>query len=463
MKILLVDDEQSIRKGIETFLQSEKYTVTSCQNGMEAFERCKKEVFDLIISDMMMPELNGLEFLDRLIANKNTSPFIIITAYATVEDAVKAMKLGAEDYLTKPLNLEELKLKIDKIKNKKILVEEIKKLKDRLNKIEFPDLIGESKVMLDLKNRIAKVAADPEITVMIYGESGTGKELVARNIHFKSSRFDKPFLAINCAALSEELMESELFGHVKGAFTNAYKDKEGLFQCADQGTLFLDEVSEMSPRLQAKLLRVLQEKCFQPVGSTEIKKVDVRIIGASNKNLKELVANEKFREDLYYRLNVVEICTPALQERIDDIPLLVNHFLQRENLRTKKRISFSPASIEVLQKYPWKGNVRELENFIMMICVTSEKDFIEPTGLPENIFSQTLITAIKLKSLVQQSDFQSTLNSAIKNFEKEYLLYHLKKNNGNISKTAESISLSRVSLHKKIGQYKLNANNDLEN
>jgi two-component system, NtrC family, response regulator PilR len=460
MRILLVDDEQSIRKGIEIYLISENHLVTSCENGLEAYELCKKEIFDLIISDMMMPKLNGLEFLKILIENKIAIPFILITAYATIEDAVTAMKLGAEDYLTKPLNLEELKLKIDKIINKKILLEENKKLKDRLNKIEFPDLIGESKVMQELKNRIVKLAADPDITVMIYGESGTGKELVARNIHFKSARLDKPFLAVNCAALSEELLESELFGHAKGAFTNAYKDKDGLFQSADEGTLFLDEVSEMSPRLQAKLLRVIQEKCFHPVGSTEIKKVDVRIIGASNKNLKELVTKGKFREDLYYRLNVVEICVPVLRKRTDDIPLLADHFLQRENLRTKKKISFSPASIEVLQNYPWNGNVRELENFIMMICATSEKDFIEPTSLPENIFSETLITSLKLKGLIQQSDFQSALNNVIESFEKEYLSYHIKKNDGNISKTAESIGLSRVSLHKKIGQYNLNTNNN---
>ena len=461
MRILLVDDEQSIRRGIETFLKSENNIVKSYDNAKEAFEICKKEVFDLIISDMMMPELTGLEFLNKLIENKITTPFILITAYATVEDAVKAMKLGAEDYLTKPLNLEELKLKIDKIKNKKILIEENRKLKEKLNKIEFPDIIGESKVMHVLKNRIIKVASDPDITVMIYGDSGTGKELVARNVHFKSTRFDKPFLAINCAALSDELLESELFGHVKGAFTNAYKDKEGLFQSADKGTLFLDEVSEMSPRLQAKLLRVLQEKSFQLVGSTEIIKVDVRIIGASNKNLKELITKEKFREDLYYRLNVVEICVPALSERIEDIPLLINHFLQRENLRTKKGISFSSASMDILQKYPWKGNVRELENFIMMICVTSEKAIIEPTNLPENVVSETLINSMKWKSIWQQSDFQSALNNAIENFEKEYLSYHIKKNDGNISKTAESIGLSRVSLYKKIGQYKLNTNNNI--
>jgi DNA-binding NtrC family response regulator len=458
MRILLVDDEQSIRKGIEAFLISENHNVTCCENGNDALEVCKKDFFDLIISDNMMPELTGLELLNKLIESKITTPFILITAYATVEDAVKAMKLGAEDYLTKPLNLEELKLKIEKVKNKKKLIEENIELKEKLKEIEFPDLIGESKVLTNIKKKIIKVAADPDISVMIYGESGTGKELVARNIHFKSTRSEKPFLAINCAALSDELLESELFGHVKGAFTNAYKDKEGLFQSADTGTLFLDEVSEMSPRLQAKLLRILQEKNFQPVGSTETVSVDIRIIGASNKDLKKLIREEKFREDLYYRLNVIEIRLPALSERSDDIPLLINHFLQRENIRTLKRISLSAASMDILEKYPWKGNVRELENFIKMICVTSEKEIIEPSDLPENIFSEALLTSMKWKNLWQQNDFQIALSSAVENFEREYLTYHIKKNEGNISKTAEAIGLSRVSLHKKIGQYKLNTN-----
>jgi DNA-binding NtrC family response regulator len=409
----------------------------------------------------MMQEMSGLELFINLKNSLIDTPFILITAYASVEDAVTAMKLGAEDYLTKPLNLEELKLKIDKIQSKRNLVEENKRLKDKIREMDFPDLIGESKIMNEIKNKILKVAADPDVSVMIYGESGTGKEIVARSIHFKSKRIDNPFQAINCAALSDELLESELFGNVKGAFTNAYKDKEGLFQSADKGTLFLDEVSEMSPRLQAKLLRVLQEKNFQPVGSSRTISVDVRIIGASNKDLKKLISDNKFREDLFYRLNVIEICLPDLCKRIEDIPILINHFLQKENNRTKKQISFSSETIDILQKYPWKGNVRELENFIKMICVTSGKETVEPTDLPENIFSEAILTSLKWKNLWKQNNFQTALNSAVENFEMEYLEYHLKKNDGNISKTAEAIGLSRVSLHKKIGQYKIDVSGSL--
>ncbi|MCX6151443.1 MAG: sigma-54 dependent transcriptional regulator [Ignavibacteriales bacterium] len=455
MKILLVDDDRSIRKGIETFLISENHVVSCYENGKDALEKCKQEKFDLIVSDMMMPEMTGLDFLINLKNESDETPFILITAYASIEDAVTAMKIGAEDYLTKPLNLLELKLKIDKIKSKRILVEENIELKEKLKKMEFPDLIGNSKTMIDVKNKIIKIAADPDVSVMIYGESGTGKEIVARNIHYKSKRVDKPFMAINCAALSDEILESELFGHVKGSFTNAIKDKIGLFQAADKGTLFLDEVSQMSPRLQAKLLRVLQERNFQQVGSTQTISVDVRIIGASNKDLKKLIEEEKFREDLYYRLNVIEICLPTLSERSDDIPLLINHFLQKENIRMQKQIFFSPESVELLQKYSWKGNVRELENFIRMMFVTTEKQTIEPTDLPESIFSEVLISSLKWKNLWRQNNFQTALNSAIENFEREFLTYHIKNNCGNISKTAEAIGLSRVSLHKKISQYKL--------
>jgi transcriptional regulator with PAS, ATPase and Fis domain len=290
---------------------------------------------------------------------------------------------------------------------------------------------------------------------MIYGESGTGKELVAQNIHYMSNRRNKPFVAINCASLSDELLESELFGHVKGAFTNALKDKPGLFLIANNGSLFLDEVSEMSPRLQAKLLRVLQEKHFQPVGSVDIINIDVRILGASNQNLKMLIEENKFREDLYYRLNVVEINLPKLEDRKEDIPLLINHFIEKEFERTKKRIILSPEVMEILINHNWRGNIRELENFIKMLAVISEHKLIQITDLPESFFVNMIANSMKRKELWEKYDFQCALNSAVENFEKEFLRYHIEKNNGNISKTAEAIGLSRVSLYKKINQYNL--------
>jgi len=457
MKILLVDDDDTIRNGIQTFLINEKHSVKSFNSAVQALDIAVKENFGLIITDIMMPVMTGLQFLKELKKNSIETPVILVTAYASVEDAVKAMKIGAEDYLTKPLNLEELRLKIDKIKSKSDLIEENKFLKDRINKLEFQDIIGDSKIITELKNKLSKIAADPDISVMIYGESGTGKELVARNIHYKSNRRDKPFIAVNCAALSEELLESELFGHVKGAFTNAIKDKPGLFFIANHGSLFLDEVSEMSPRLQAKLLRVLQEKQFQPVGSIETVEVDVRILGASNKDLKKLITENKFREDLYYRLNVIDIYLPRLVDRKEDIPLLVKHFIEKEFERTKKRVALSSEVMEIIVNHPWKGNIRELENFIKMIVVTTENEAVQLIDLPETFFANAIISVMSWKSLWEKYDFQSALNSATENFEKEFLKYHIEKNNGNISRTAEAIKLSRVSLYKKINQYKLHS------
>lgn len=455
MRILLVDDDDIIRNGIQTFLTNDRHYVKSINNALNALEFTGKESFDLIITDIMMPVMNGIEFLKELRKNSVLTPVILITAYASVEDAVKAMKIGAEDYLTKPLNLEELRLKIDKIKNKCDLIEENKFLKDKINKLEFREIIGESKLINEVKNKILKVAADPDVSVMIYGESGTGKELVAQNIHYMSNRRHKPFIAINCASLSEELLESELFGHVKGAFTNALKDKPGLFLIANNGSLFLDEVSEMSPRLQAKLLRVLQEKKFQPVGSVETINIDVRILGASNQNLMRLIEENKFREDLYYRLNVVEISLPKLEDRMEDIPLLINHFIEKEFERTKKRITLDPEVTEILINHSWRGNIRELENFIKMLAVITENKMVQITDLPESFFVNKISNSIKQKKLWEKYGFQNALNSAVENFEKEFLRYHLEKNNGNISKTAEVIGLSRVSLYKKINQYNL--------
>ncbi len=455
MRILLVDDDDIIRNGIQTFLMNNRYYVKSINNASKALEFTGNESFDLIITDIMMPVMNGIEFLKELRKNSILTPVILITAYASVEDAVKAMKIGAEDYLTKPLNLEELRLKIDKIKNKCDLIEENKFLKDKINKLEFREIIGESKLINEVKNKILKVAADPDVSVMIYGESGTGKELVAQNIHYMSNRRNKPFIAINCASLNEELLESELFGHVKGAFTNALKDKPGLFLIANNGSLFLDEVSEMSPRLQAKLLRVLQEKQFQPVGSVDIINIDVRILGASNQNLKKLIEENKFREDLFYRLNVVEISLPKLEERKEDIPLLINHFIEKEFERTKKRITLAPEVTEILINHSWRGNIRELENFIKMLAVITENKMIQITDLPESFFVNIIANSGKQKELWEKYDFQNALNSAVENFEKEFLKYHIEKNNGNISKTAEAIGLSRVSLYKKINQYNL--------
>ena len=450
MKILVAEDEDANRRGIEVFLKTQGHEAVGARNGKEALAFCQQNDFDLIISDVMMPQLDGLGFLQKLKELSYDIPVIMITAFASIENAVQAMKIGAEDYLSKPLNLEELKIKINKIQNKIDLFKENKKLKEKLSQLEFPDMIGVSKAIKDIQKRIVRVAADPVVAVVIYGESGTGKELVARTIHNRSERSQKPFIAINCAAFQDALLESELFGHKRGAFTGAYHDKKGIFQVADQGTLFLDEISEMSSHMQAKLLRVLQEHTFQPVGSTDTIRVDIRVVGASNKDLHAMVEKELFREDLFYRLNVVEINLPPLRERQEDIALLISHFLEQSNARREKTIKISSNVFKLLQNYIWPGNIRELENLIQMLVVTCEDYEVSKSDLPERITNNIGSFTEKWNNGWKQHEYKFALSQVTQEFEQEYLTYHLNKNLGNISRTADSIGLSRVALHKKI-------------
>ncbi len=453
MKILLADDDATIRNGIEVFLKSLNHTVFSVSDGKEALEISEKEDFDLIISDVQMPEVNGLELLNVLRGKGNNTPVIIITAFAAIEDAVKAMKMGANDYLTKPLNLEELRLKIGKIGDELKLKRENAELKERLRRIDFPELVGESAAIAEVKKLIAKVSQRDDVPVMIYGASGTGKELAAKGIHNASERNGKPFVAVNCAAMPDELLESELFGYVKGAFTGAVKEREGLFKTADGGTLFLDEVGEMSPRLQAKLLRVLQDFKIQPLGTSNSFSVNVRIIGASNVRLRDLVSQNKFREDLFYRLNVAEITLPPLGDRKEDIPLLLDHFISSPKI--KKKIRFTKEALDVLVNYNWRGNVRELENFVKSISVFAEKNTIDKNDLPEHILNGSYALKHEWNYLFANNNFQEAQKIILEDFEKKFLEFHLRMHNGNITRTAEAIGLSRVSLHKKINDYGL--------
>ena len=455
MKILIADDDRAIRKGIEVFLRNKGFEIESVENGTLAFQKQKEIQPDLILSDVMMPGMTGLELLAKLHENHIKTPVIIMTAFASVQNAVQAMKEGAEDYLTKPLNLEELSVKINKIRNKISLMKENLSLKSRLQKFEFPEIIGFSKKMKNVFQAINRISEDPDIPVMIYGDSGTGKELVARIIHGRSQRGNKPFMAVNCAAIPDDLMESEFFGHKKGAFTGAVLDKQGFFKVADKGTLFLDEVSEMSPRLQAKLLRVLQDNKFQPVGMTEEIQVDVRVLGASNQNLKDLVEKGNFREDLFYRLNVMEVNLPPLCERITDIPILAQHFIQkysRENCEVKK---LTNEVLSVFQEYGWPGNVRELENLVRMLLVSSPNDLIDLEYIPEKMLLEKSQSVAEEKPDFQEEDYKNALGKVVSHFEREFFLWHLEEEKGNISKTAEKIGLSRVALHKKIKQYNL--------
>jgi len=453
MKILLADDDENLRKGLINFLQREGFEIVPVPNGKLALEAATQNRFDLIISDVQMPEMSGLELLENLRKKNIQTPIIIITAFATVENAVKAMQIGADDYVTKPLNLLELKIRIDKIRKSLDMRDENKKLKEKLRSIQYPEIVGVSKAIYEVRAMIHKVAADKDVSVMIYGASGTGKEVVAKNVHLNSIRRDNPFVAINCAALPDELLESELFGYEKGAFTGAVNTKVGLFQTADGGTLFLDEVGEMSQRLQAKLLRVLEDYTIQPLGSTKQNKIDVRVIGASNKKLIDLVKANSFREDLYYRLHVVEINLPLLKERREDIPLLINHFLQDEG--GSKLITFSAKAVSLLQHYSWPGNVRELQNMVRMLQVIYPAQEITDEIIPDVIIRDVDTMQHDWGELFDNNDFQSAQKQAIEIFERKFLEFHLRKNDGNITKTAENINLSRVSLYKKIKQYDL--------
>lgn len=455
MHILLAEDDDANRRGIEAFLKIHKHTVKSVVNGVDALACVQQDHFNLLISDVMMPEMSGLQLLQKLNELSISLPMIVITAYATIEDAVKAMKFGAEDYLSKPLNLEELLIKINRLQKKLDLVSENQELKSRLDQYEFPDMIGGSKAMESIKQKIVRVAADPDISVMIYGESGTGKELVARNIHRRSPRAKRPFVAINCAALPDELLESELFGHKRGAFTNAVQDKKGILLTADKGTLFLDELSEMSQRMQAKLLRVLQEHTFQPLGSTQTVAVDIRIVGASNQNLYNLVQDGKFREDLYYRLNVVEINLPPLRERGEDIPILIQHFLEKFQKGKNYDLKIANSAYKILQNYAWPGNIRELENLVKMLTVTCDAPQITAAHLPERILNTGRPKENEWQPDFMKQNFKIALQAITEKFEREYLKHHLSEHNGNISKTAAAIGLSRVALHQKIKQYEL--------
>jgi len=457
MKIMLAEDETSTRRGIAAFLQSEGHQVQEAPDGKAAWAHCQGQAFDLVVTDVRMPEMGGLELLARLRESARPVPVIVITAFATVEEAVRAVREGAEDYLTKPLNLDELSVKIRRLEWKLSMLQENRQLKDRLNRLEFPEMIGVSKSMRDIQRAIQRVAGDPDIGVMIYGESGTGKELVARTIHGRSQRAARPFVDINCAAFSDELLESELFGYRKGAFTGAFRDKEGIFQAAHSGSLFLDEVSEMSPRMQSKLLRVLQERVIQPVGGTTRVPVDVRIIGASNQDLLKMVGEGKFREDLYYRLNVVEIHLPPLRERRDDVPLLVQHFHARFASGRPTPLRFAPEAHDLLVRYDWPGNVRELENLVRMLLVTHEGEVVTGDSLPEKFRGPAAPGPGSWESFCEIRDFKTALASLQARFEVEFLTRHLRANGGNISRTAASIGLSRVALHQKINQHGLAA------
>jgi len=432
-----------VRSSLVDWLREDGYHAEAAEDGFEALEKLKEKPWDIALVDLKMPKMDGLELMERMKKLKPDIQVIIITAYATVHTAVQAMKMGAYDYLVKPFNPEEISLLINRLIESQELVKEISYLRKELAKqYQFHDLISKSPKMQKIFE-FARTVAKSNSNILILGESGTGKELLARAIHNESLRAAGPFVAVSCVALPETLLESELFGHEKGAFTDAVTQKKGKFELAHGGTLFLDEIGDISPKLQLNLLRVLQEKEFTRVGGTKPIKVDVRIIAATNRDLKKAVDEGKFRDDLYYRLNVISIQIPPLRERKEDIPLLVHRFIEKFNIELGKRVEkISEEALKTLMKYDWPGNVRELENVIERAMVITKGTLIKPEDIQ--------ISAEPSKEVRVEGEDKS-----LRAVERAHIQRVLEENDWNIQRSAQILGIDRVTLYKKIKKYGL--------
>jgi two-component system response regulator HydG len=445
--ILVVDDDQAHRTMLSTLLGGWGYIVEEADDGARAIEKVHEKSYDLVLMDVRMVEVSGLEALPAIKSFNPAIPIIIMTAFSSVETAVEALKKGAYDYLGKPLDFDELKLAIERAMDHSRLKEENRALKESLGLgFNTGDIIGRSGAMVELLETVALVAPS-EATVLITGESGTGKELIASAIHMNSPRRDKPFIQLNCAAITETLLESELFGHERGAFTGADRRKEGRFRLAHGGSIFLDEISEMSVAMQAKLLRVLQEKKIQRVGGEEVLKVDVRVMAATNRELKAEIEAGRFREDLYYRLNVVTLSVPALTERREDIPLLAQHFLETFAEKNRKQIKgFTPQAMDRMVRYDWPGNVRELMNAIERSVILCRGEYISDLDFPLSVREAV---APEPESVVEELPADLPLEEV----EKVSILKTLESAGGNKSEAARRLGITRRTLHKKLKKY----------
>jgi len=445
--ILVVDDDNAHRTMLRTLVGGWGYDIVEADDGSTAIEKVQERPFDLILMDIRMLKVSGLEALDRIKAFNPAIPVTIMTAYSSVETAIEALKKGAYDYLTKPLDFDKLRLTIERAMEHTRLKEENRLLKESLGKhFDMQNIIGRSPAMISLLETVAHVAPS-EATVMITGESGTGKELIAGVIHHNSPRKDGPFVKINCAAITETLLESELFGHEKGAFTGADRRKEGRFYQANHGSIFLDEVSEMPLTMQVKLLRVLQERELTRVGGEKVIPVDVRVIAATNKDLVDLKNRELFREDLYYRLNVVSLEIPPLTERRDDIPLLAQHFLDIFVDKNKKEIKgFTPKAMDQLIRYDWPGNVRELMNAIERAVVLARTDYLDDQDF-------SILQPLLPQAASAPSDVGNIANIPLEEVEKAAILRMLESVDGNKSEAARRLGITRKTLHKKLKKY----------
>ena len=461
-RILVVDDEESIREFLDIMLRKEGYEVTCVEDGKKAQETLKKKSFDLVISDLQMPNVTGIELLKFVRDAYPDLLFMLITAFGTTESAVEAMKMGAYDYITKPFKIDEVRINIANALRSKNLEVENRSLKKELEKeYSFQNLVGNSEAMHRIYDLIKRVSDTPT-NVLVTGESGTGKEMVAKAIHYNGPLKDKPFVTVNCGAIPESLMESEMFGHKKGSFTGAIVDKAGLFEVADGGSLFLDEVGELPLTIQVKLLRAIQERMIRRVGGTEDAKVEVRIIAATNRDLEEMVANGTFRQDLFYRLNVINIRTPSLRDRRDDIVPLATHFLQKYNQRLSKQIgAISRDALEILKKYDYPGNVRELENIIERTVALEGGATILPESLPPFVNTPT---GRKMASSdgIEITDDGIDLDKVIGQIEKELLIKAIHVGGGVKKRAAKLLGITFRSMRYRVEKYNLGIASDDE-
>jgi len=441
-KILIVDDEATIRETLSTVLSEEGYDTITASNGEEAVDLITKVPFDSVICDIRMPGMNGIEVLKKAKEIRPETPVLIITAYASIETAVEALREGAIDYIIKPFILEDIVLKMQKLFHYRDLTIDNILLREEVDGIyDFSNIVGKSKQIQELLSMIQKVSSSKG-TVLITGESGTGKELVARAIHNSGPRKNKRFMAVNCCAIPETLLDSTLFGHMQGAFTDAVENRKGLFEIAHQGSLFLDEIGDLPVGLQTKLLRAIEEREILPLGGTDTVKVDIRLIAATNQDLRERIKNNEFREDLYYRLNVVEINVPPLRERSEDISLLVDHFIRKYNKELNKSFrGATPEAIRILMNYKWRGNIRELENVIERGLILATPPLLKPENLPSNLLNESDGLHIKDKD---------NLKKAVQMFEKRHIQWVIENAHHDKQKAADSLGVSLATLYRKL-------------
>ncbi len=455
-RILLIDDEAINLEALQVLLRREGYTLETATTGEDGLELFDKHTFQLVISDLFLPGISGLDILKRVKERSPQTSFILITGNATAETAVEAMKQGAFDYILKPFDFEKLKLQVAKAIEKSQLIAENVYLRQQLRgKYRFDNIIGHGLAMQQVFSHLEKVV-ETDSTILIMGESGTGKELVAKAIHYNSPRKDKPFVAINCGAIPAELLESELFGHVKGSFTGAIADKPGKFEVANSGTIFLDEIGTMPLHLQMKLLRVLQEQEVERVGSSQKIKLNVRVISATNAALLDEVRAGTFREDLYYRLNVIPVALPPLRDRIEDIPLLIRHFIEKLcREMNRPEISFSKEAVSYLEGYPWPGNVRELENVIERTIALANQPLIEPQDLPQNIVSTKTPTEAAKPQSPRLDENGVDLPALVEEFEKGLILQALNRAKGVKAKAGRMLNINRTTLVQKMKRFNI--------